>query len=63
MKIINLYADQPLIREQRGEIEDFKGRLDFRLNDLVLESKIKELDIKIDIYKEIIKILGAYKMA
>lgn len=55
LKTIKLYAGQPLTREQKQEIENWEGKLEFRLNELVLQSKLKELDIKIEVYKEVIK--------
>ena len=53
---IKTHAGNPLMREQKQEIENLEGRLEFRLNDLVLKSKIEELDIKIGVFKEVIEI-------
>lgn len=58
---IKLYAGQPLTSIQNQEIENWKVKMEAQLNDLVLESKKKEVEIKLEVYREIIKIIGQYQ--
>lgn len=54
---IEVYGNNPITREQKSREEDERSRMEFRLNELVIESKIAEADIKINSFKEIIKII------
>ena len=55
VEAIKLHSGQALTNEQNTNIENWQGRLEFRLNELVLESKIKEIDLKISVFKEVLK--------
>ena len=55
--IISLGAGKILTRELKQEIENWEARLEFRLNELVMESKLREADIKIEVYKNVVELL------
>lgn len=57
-KVIELHIGQTLTREKKQEMENWKDKMEFRLNSLVLVAKIKEADIKIEIYEKITDIIN-----
>lgn len=60
-KVIDLHGGQTLLHSQREEIDRWKEKLEFRLNELVLECKLREADIRIGVFQEITKILSPKK--
>lgn len=56
--IIQIHRGQTLTREMKQEVENWEVKLQFRLNELVMKSKIEEADIKISIYEEVVKLLN-----
>lgn len=56
VNVIKLYA-RPLLPKEKQESDNIEGRLEFRLKELINECKLKELDLKIESMKNIIKLL------
>ena len=55
--VIQLSTGKVLTKELKQEIENWAIKLEFRLNELVMESKLKESDIKIEVYKNVVELL------
>ncbi len=53
--LIALYA-RPLNLDERVEVNTLEERMEYRLSQLVLRSKIEEADIKIEIMKKVLDI-------
>lgn len=60
--IINLHKRQLITPDQRAELKAWEDKMEFRLNELVAECKIREADIKIAIYEEVVKIINQKKI-
>lgn len=54
---IKLYDKHLISKDKQSRIVDLYSRMDFRLRELLNESQIKEADIKITIFSEILEIL------
>lgn len=61
VNVIELYA-RPVSRMEKQEIDDLETRMEFRLKKLVEESKLKEIDIKIEIMEQVAKIVKENKL-
>ena len=57
VKVMKIATGKLLTREQNADINTMQERLQFRLNSLVLNCKLKELDVKIGAYQEVIDFL------
>ena len=57
VNIIKLYDKHLISNDKKARIMDWYGRLEFRLGELLKESTIKEANIKLVVYQEIINIL------
>jgi len=55
LEVIKLHCTHPITSEQKQATTNWEERMEFRLNSLILESKLKELDIRIGVYKEVVK--------
>lgn len=60
--IIGVHLGQTISKEQIQEVENWKGRMEFRLSELLDRSQNEEQDIKIECMEEIIKILNVQKV-
>ena len=56
-KTIKLYGGKLLTSEQKGKYTELQDRLEFRLGELLLHSKIEEADVKIDIFKQVVELI------
>ena len=57
IKTIKLYGGKLLTSEQKGKYTELQDRLEFRLGELLLHSKIEEADVKIDIFKQVVELI------
>ena len=57
VKTIKLYGGKLLTSEQKGKYTELRDRLEFRLGELLLHSKIEEADVKIDIFKQVVELI------
>jgi len=57
VKTIKLYGGKLLTSEQKGKYTELQDRLEFRLGELLLHSKIEEADVKIDIFKQVVELI------
>ena len=57
VETIKLYDRYMVSKDKLARILDLDARRDFRLRELLNEAQLKEADIKIDIYKQILSIL------
>lgn len=56
-KTIALYSDRVLSRAEKEQTENIQLRLEFRLGELVRETKEKEADLKIESMENILAVL------
>ncbi len=56
--ILKIHGGQTITREQVMQNENLQAKLEFRLNDLVMRSKIEEADIRIGIFEDMVKVLN-----
>jgi len=54
---IKLYDRYLISKDKTSRIMDLDGRKEFRLKELLNEVQLREADIKIDIFQQILKIL------
>jgi len=54
---IKLYDRHLISKDKTSRIMDLDGRKEFRLRELLNEVQLREADIKIDIFQQILKIL------
>ena len=54
---IKLYDRHLISKDKKSRIMDLDARMDFRLRELLSEVQLREADIKIDIFSEILEIL------
>lgn len=55
--MMQLREGQTLTGEQQTAIDDWQTKMTFRLDSLVMETKLKEADIRIEIFEEIVKLI------
>lgn len=56
-KIIVLHRGEQLSRETKQELDNWRGRMEFRLGQLLDEMKNREADVKIECMSEVVKLL------
>lgn len=56
-KIIVLHQGKQLSRETKQELDNWRGRMEFRLGQLLDEMKNREADVKIECMSEVVKLL------
>ena len=54
---IKLYDRHLISKDKKSRIMDLDARMDFRLRELLSEVQLREADIKIDIFSQILSIL------
>ena len=55
--IIVLHKGQALTALQKQEIDNWQGKLEFRLTELLEEMKIKEAETKLECMREVVRII------
>lgn len=58
VSIIEIACKKPLTPQQSQDISNWEGKMEFRLGELLNECKVRELDIKIEVYEEVVKVLN-----
>ena len=59
---IKLYDRHLISKDKKSRIMDLDARMDFRLRELLSEVQLREADIKIDIFSQILSILKEMKI-
>lgn len=56
-RVLDFYQDKQLPPKAVGELQELMDRQEFRLRELVLDCKSRELDVKIETMEKILKLI------
>jgi exonuclease VII large subunit len=60
-KVIQIHNRQTLTSLEKQEVDNLEGRLQFRLMELLNECKERELDLKIEVYGQVVDVINRTK--